>query len=99
MQVAMLWVSIIGIIVIPVAGALLRDLLLKKMDTIISQQKEDRELFLRKYDEQKDIFVRKDIYEQACKFQKAEMDEKYNHIIEKIEGLKDLILKNFNDKN
>ena len=97
MEQAMLWVTIFGIIILPMVGVILKDAIFKKIDEISKKQDEDRVLFFKKYDEQKEIFVRKDMYEQAQRFIKDESDAKFNHILEKIEDLKMLIIKNFND--
>jgi hypothetical protein len=91
-----IWVSIISFIIFPALGYFFKVTIMNKMDEIIRKQDEDRGLFFRKYDEQKDTFVRRDMYEQARMFHKSETDEKFNHIMEKIDDLREMILKNFN---
>lgn len=100
------WVAIVGIIIM-LAGAWMRQLVLKKLDDITTQQISDRELFFKKYDEMKEIFVRKDIYEQAHDFIQEKNDEKFTSLLavvntrfenveEKIDGIKDFINERLN---
>ena len=103
----LLWVTIFGVIVIPVVGWVINQIITTKIDTLDTNQKEDKNLFFRKFDEIKEVYVRKEIYDQAMSFYQKEtdtkfenvlskMDDKFKAVEEKIEDIKELIIKNFN---
>lgn len=84
----MLWVTIVGIIVIPLIGWAINTLITKKIDALESQQKIDRDLFFDKLDEDREsvekhlaLYVRKDIYEQALMFIEKQNDEKFKSML------------------
>lgn len=108
METVILWVTIFGILVIPVAGWVFKIAVEKNLTALAKQQDLDRDLFFKKYDEVKEIYVRKDIYQQASEFHQKETDTKFQNLIvlmnsqfktveDKIEDLKVLIIKNFNN--
>ena len=97
----MLWVTIFGVIVIPVVGWVINQIITTKIVTLDTNQKEDKNLFFRKFDEIKEI------YDKAMSFYQKEtdtkfenvlnrMDDKFKAVEEKIEAVKELIIKNFN---
>lgn len=110
----MMWIEIVGIIVIPAIGWIYRNSIAKdfaelssKSDSSIKQSDKDRELFFKKFDEAKELYVRKDMYQQATEFHQKEVDTKFENLLglmnsqfktveDKIEDLKELIIKNFN---
>lgn len=101
-------VSAFGGIVVPVVGWIWRISVDKNFVDIKTQAEEDRQFFLKKIDEIKEIYVRKDLYEQATDFHKKEVDTKFENFLEKmrdqfrvvtddIHDLKNLIINNFNN--
>lgn len=77
-------------------GWLINTLITKKIDGVIAQQKEDRELFFKKYDILKDQlekgienltkeiekeYVLQKLYDQAMQFHQKETDSKFNNLI------------------
>lgn len=106
----MLWVTVFGVIIIPLIGWVFNTLITKKIDALEQKQKEDKELFFRKYDalveSLEKYYVLKAIYEQAMQFLTEKNDEKFKSMLsivttqfenveEKIEGLKTLINEKF----
>lgn len=107
METVILWVTVFGVIVIPVAGWVFKVAVEKNLNDLTKQQGLDRDLFFKKFDEIKELYVRKDIYEQATAFHQKEVDVKFENLLgrmndqfrtveDKIEDLKVLIIKNFN---
>ena len=107
MDTIIMWVTIFGILVIPVVGWIFKFVIEKRQDSLSTQQDRDRELFFKKFDEVKELYVRKDIYEQAMTYHQKETDVKFENMLgrmsdqfktveDKIEDLKSLIIKNFN---
>ena len=108
MDTVMMWVTIVGIIVLPVIGWVFKVAVEKNLNDIVKQQGLDRDLFFKKFDEVKELYVRKDIYQQASEFYQKETDTKFQNLIvlmnnqfkaveDKIEDVKVLIIKNFNN--
>lgn len=88
METAMLWVTIFGIIVIPLIGWAINTLITKKIDALEEQQKLDRKLFFEKLDEDRDnveehlkLYVRKEMYDQALGFYERQTDEKFKSML------------------
>lgn len=80
----------------------------KRDDELEQKQKEDHDLIFKRIDDFKDNYVRRDIYDQSVLFNKERSDTKYATITVmmaeqfkvvdgKLEDLKELILKNFNN--
>lgn len=101
MEQTMLWVTIFGIIIIPLIGWIFNTLITKKIDDLTYQQDKDRELFFKKYDilkehlenslskMAKDIeteYVLQKLYDQAMQFHQKETDTKFNNLIETMNG-------------
>lgn len=102
-----MWTTIFGLIVISGLGWIFKITVEKNLTTLTNQQDLDRDLYFKKFDEVKELYVRKDIYEQATTFHQKEVDTKFENLLgrmndqfrtveEKIEDLKTLIIKNFN---
>lgn len=85
MEQIMLWVTIFGIIVIPLVGWLINTLITKKIDNLEAKQEEDKKLFFRKLDEDRenveDHYVRQDIYNQAMTYHNEKSDEKFKSLL------------------
>lgn len=93
MEQAMLWVTIIGIIVIPLLGWLLNTLITKKLDANEAKILKVEALFFRRLDDSKRAFelqmllyVRKDLYDQERQFRAEQNDKELKNLLEKIEG-------------
>lgn len=104
-----LWVTIFIGIIIPFVGWIFNSLITNKINDVVSKQKEDKELFFKRLDSVKDEvennYVRKDLYDQATKFNTEHTDEKFKSLLtimttqfsnveDKIEELKKIL----NDK-
>ncbi len=89
---AMVWITAIGMVIIPLIGWLFKVLFARDIEDIKRQQKEDKELFFRKLDEDRleaqIQFVRRDIYEQAMRFNHDGLDAKFESIQEKLDGIR-----------
>ncbi len=111
MEQAMLWITVFGIIVIPLIGWLINTLITKKIDNLELSRKEDKDLFFNRLDSVKDLlntqYVRKDLYQQALEYHQKEVDGKFNSLVEsinkmdkdvkeKFDEVKDLINEKFN---
>lgn len=88
MEQAMLWVTIVGIIVIPLVGWIFNTLITRKIDALEAGRKEDRELFFRRLDDEKKEnaeelkeYVRLDLYKQAREFQERDFDAKFKSLL------------------
>lgn len=107
-----IWLTVAIGIIIPFIGWIFNTLITRKIDDIIQQQKENKELFFKRLDEEKDNlmnnYVRKDIYDQAMKFYNEHNDEKFksllgtmttqfNNVEDKIEELKKIMNDKFNN--
>lgn len=103
----MMWITIFGMIVIPLVGWVFKIAVTKQLDELVEIHDRDRDLFFKKFDEAKELYVRKDIYQQATEFHQKETDAKFQNLVtlmnsqfkgveEKIEDLKIIIIKNFN---
>lgn len=105
----MLWVTVFGVIIIPLVGWLINALITKKIDDIDQRQKEDKLLLFTTIDKLRshleENYVFKPLYEQAMKFSDERSDEKFKSLLsimnkqfenveDKIEGIRELIIKN-----
>lgn len=112
MEQIMLWVTIFGIIIIPLLGWVFNSLITKKIDEIISQQKSDRDLFFKKHDILKDQteerfekvkkdneqeYVSQKLYDQAMAFHQKEFDGKFNMLMDSINKLDTDVKARFDD--
>ena len=106
METIMLCVTVFGIIVLPIAGWIFKLVIEEKMKDLATQQKEDKILLFKKYDEMKETYVRKDMCDQSMTFHQKETDVKFENLLDKmndkfravedkIEDLKILIVKQF----
>lgn len=111
------WLTIGIGVTVTVIGAILNTLITNKInegnnrdEEIEAKAKEDRELFFKKFDEMKELYVRKDLYEQALAFHQKEVDGKFVSLVDSIGKLdkdcqfrfseiKNLINEKFNGKN
>lgn len=100
MEQVMLWVTIFGVIIIPLVGWIFNSLITRKIDGLEEQLNGQRKAFEENY-------VRKDIYDQAITFHQKETDNKFHNLVEtmnkqfenmegKIDDVKDLINEKFN---
>lgn len=86
------WISILGVIVIPFVGWIFNTLITnkindvnKKIEDVETARKSDREVFFKRLDAVKEStekdYVRKDLYEQAMKFYNEHNDEKFKSLL------------------
>lgn len=102
----MIWVTVFGIIVIPLLGWIFNTLITKKIDKLEDSRDNDKKLFFQRLDEDRknveDHYVRRDLYEQAIVFYNEKNDEKFkslltvmttqfNNVEEKIDDLKKVL--------
>lgn len=100
------WIAIFMGVLVPLGGFILNSLITKRNDEL-------KEMFFKRFDEEKmnvsNNYVRKDLYDQAMKFQVEHSDEKFkgmmqimtsqfNNVEEKIDELKNLINNKLNEK-
>lgn len=106
MEQIMIWVTVFGIIVIPLLGWIFNTLITKKIDKMEDSRDNDKKLFFQRLDEDRknveDHYVRRDLYEQAIAFYNEKNDEKFksllavmttqfNSVEEKIDDLKKVL--------
>jgi glutamyl-tRNA reductase len=101
MEITIGWISFLGMIAIPIVGAIFNGLITNKLNAIDKHIEntdkiieENKKLFFDKLDQQKVVFVRQDLCQQSHKYIKEETDTKFNHLLEKIEDLRNLIIDN-----
>lgn len=107
-----LWLTVFGGSILTFAGWIINRLVTNRIDDLEKGRKEDRDLFFTRLDAVKayatENLVRKDIYEQASAFHKQEIDGKFSNLVDsinkldkdlkdRVEDIKTLILKNFNN--
>lgn len=85
MEQAMLWVTIFGIIVLPIIGWIFNSLITNKINELREQQKEDRELLFKRLDEERlhveTECVRKDMYEQSMRHHKENEEATFKGLL------------------
>ncbi len=81
---AMLWVTVIGIIIIPLVGTIINNLITKKIDALETGRDEDKKTFFTRLDDIKMTYVRKDLYDQALQFHQKEIDTKFLNLVETV---------------
>lgn len=101
----MLWVTISGIIIIPLVGWIFNALITKKIDDINTRidalevsREEDKSLFFKRLDDYKQIventYVLQKMYDQAMQFHQKETDQKFNNLVESMNKQFDNVEKN-----
>lgn len=89
MEQTMLWITVFGIIVIPLVGWIFNTLITRKIDNLEAGADADKKLFFEQlnglrasFKEELKVYVNKELYDQYKEYQEKDIDSKFKSMIQ-----------------